>query len=124
VILSYIQASYSCYFFYQFSLGPLVRRIKEAQVLEVIDQLSNFAAQQKNDELRGIASIGKSIGLVQWQIVIIWVLTLENCIGLKTVIVEITPNRASNVCKRIIPRLLQQLENVSLPLNAIGFVLY
>ncbi|KAH8556542.1 armadillo-type protein [Umbelopsis sp. PMI_123] len=70
-------------------LGPLVRRIKEAQVLEVIDQLSNFAAQQKNDELRGIASI-----------------------GLKTVIVEITPNRASNVCKRIIPRLLQQLENL------------
>jgi len=69
-------------------LGPLVKRIKEAQVLEVIDQLSNFAAQQKNDELRGIASI-----------------------GLKTVIVEISPNRASNVCKRIIPRLLQQLEN-------------
>ncbi|CAM0135355.1 unnamed protein product [Umbelopsis sp. WA50703] len=69
-------------------LGPLVKRIKEAQVLEVIDQLSNFAAQQKNDELRGIASI-----------------------GLKTVIVEITPNRAANVCKRIIPRLLQQLEN-------------
>ncbi|CAO3683491.1 unnamed protein product [Umbelopsis vinacea] len=69
-------------------LGPLVKRIKEAQVLEVIDQLSNFAAQQKNDELRGIASI-----------------------GLKTVIVEITPSRASNVCKRIIPRLLHQLEN-------------
>lgn len=36
-----------------------MKRIKEAQVLEVIDQLSNFAAQQKNDELRGIASIGK-----------------------------------------------------------------
>jgi hypothetical protein len=44
-------------------LGPLVKRIKEAQVLEVIDQLSNFAAQQKNDELRGIASIGKCIAL-------------------------------------------------------------
>jgi hypothetical protein len=47
-----------------------VKRIKEAQVLEVIDQLSNFAAQQKNDELRGIASIGKLIEMHISQLII------------------------------------------------------
>lgn len=60
MVVPYVQ-SYSCCLILKFSLGPLVRRIKEAQVLEVIDQLSNFAAQQKNDELRGIASIGNSM---------------------------------------------------------------
>ena len=120
MIVSYIQPLQSCCLVFRFSLGPLVRRIKEAQVLEVIDQLSNFAAQQKNDELRGIASIGNSMACSGGKSSECGFSHLVPYIGLKTVIVEITPNRASNVCKRIIPRLLQQLENVSLPLMPLG----
>lgn len=45
--------------FFLYSLGPLVKQIKEENLLQIIDRLSEFASQQKNDELRGIASIGK-----------------------------------------------------------------
>jgi hypothetical protein len=41
------------------SLGPLVKQIKEEHLLYIIDCLGEYASQKKNDELRGIASIGK-----------------------------------------------------------------
>lgn len=40
------------------SLGPLVKQIKEDHLTQIIDRLNEYASQQKNDELRGIASIG------------------------------------------------------------------
>lgn len=42
-----------------YSLGPLVKQIKEEHLIQIIDRLGEYAAQQKNDELRGIASVGK-----------------------------------------------------------------
>ena len=41
------------------SLGPLVKQIKEDNLLQIIDCLNGYASQQKNDELRGISSVGK-----------------------------------------------------------------
>ncbi|KAG2206299.1 hypothetical protein INT47_007313 [Mucor saturninus] len=69
-------------------LGPLVKQIKEDNLLQIIDRLSEFASQQKNDELRGIASI-----------------------GLKTVILEVDTSKGNQVCARIIPRLLSTIQN-------------
>jgi hypothetical protein len=36
-----------------------VKQIKEEHLLHIIDRLGEYASQKKNDELRGIASIGK-----------------------------------------------------------------
>jgi hypothetical protein len=50
------------FFFFLFffnSLGPLVKQIKEENLLKIIDCLNEYASQQKNDELRGISSVGK-----------------------------------------------------------------
>lgn len=58
---------------------------------QIVDNLCAFVSQDKED-LREIASI-----------------------GLKTVIVQVPTNSvvAVNVCKRLVPRLLATLENVS-----------
>ncbi|KAI8644343.1 armadillo-type protein [Parasitella parasitica] len=64
-------------------LGPLVRQTKEENLLQIIDRLNEYASQQKNDELRGIA-----------------------CIGLKTVVGKVDSVRGNQVCARIIPKLL------------------
>ncbi|RUS33043.1 hypothetical protein BC938DRAFT_473352 [Jimgerdemannia flammicorona] len=71
-------------------LGPLVKKIKEAQLQDVVDKLCNFAAQQEVEELRDIASI-----------------------GLKTIIVEIPVNSpiGNNVTKRVLPRLITLISN-------------
>ncbi|KAI7907940.1 armadillo-type protein [Cokeromyces recurvatus] len=70
-------------------LGPLVKQVKEESLCQIMDLLSEFASQQKNDELRGIASV-----------------------GLKTVVVEVDPDRGNQVCARIIPKLLNTIQNV------------
>ncbi|KAG0260456.1 Cullin-associated NEDD8-dissociated protein 1 [Actinomortierella ambigua] len=72
-------------------LGPLVKKVQEAQLQEIVDNLCAFVSQDKED-LREIASM-----------------------GLKTVIVQVPANSnvAVNVCKRLVPRLLTQLENDS-----------
>lgn len=68
-------------------LGPLVKKIHEVQLQTLIDQLSVFTAQDK-DELRDIANL-----------------------GLKTVIADIpaTSPLAPGLCRRLIPKLLTQL---------------
>ncbi|ORZ05672.1 armadillo-type protein [Lobosporangium transversale] len=70
-------------------LGSLVKKVQEAQLQQIVDNLCAFVSQDKED-LREIASI-----------------------GLKTVIVQVPVNSvvAVNVCKRLVPRLLSQLEN-------------
>ncbi|KAG0233459.1 Cullin-associated NEDD8-dissociated protein 1 [Actinomortierella wolfii] len=70
-------------------LGPLVKKVQEAQLQEIVDNLCTFVSQEQED-LREIASM-----------------------GLKTVIVQVPAysNVAVNVCKRLVPRLLTQLEN-------------
>ncbi|CAG8542306.1 10983_t:CDS:10 [Racocetra fulgida] len=71
-------------------LAPLVKKVRETQLAEIIDKLCEYATQKK-EELRDIAGI-----------------------GLKTVIVEIPSNspNAGSVVQRLIPKLLSQLENV------------
>ncbi|KAL1924349.1 uncharacterized protein VTP21DRAFT_7384 [Calcarisporiella thermophila] len=71
-------------------LSPLVKKIHEAQLQDIVDQLCNFATQNKKEELRDIASI-----------------------GLKTVIVEIPPNSpiTSSICTRLVPKLMEQIDN-------------
>ncbi|KAI8366037.1 armadillo-type protein [Radiomyces spectabilis] len=68
-------------------LGPLVKQIKEEQTLDIIDRLSDFASQPKNEELRGIASI-----------------------GLKSVILEVSPHSGYAVCQKFVPKLLHMLQ--------------
>ncbi|OAD05429.1 TATA binding protein interacting protein [Mucor lusitanicus CBS 277.49] len=68
-------------------LGPLVKQIKEDNLLHIIDRLSEYAAQQKNEELRGIASV-----------------------GLKTVVSEVDSMRGNQVCTRIFPKLLATIQ--------------
>ncbi|KAI8099719.1 armadillo-type protein [Halteromyces radiatus] len=68
-------------------LAPLVKQIREEHMLDIINKLCQFASQQKNEELRGIASI-----------------------GLKTVVLEVNPNRGHRVSASIIPKLLQILQ--------------
>ncbi|KAG0210629.1 Cullin-associated NEDD8-dissociated protein 1 [Mortierella sp. GBA30] len=72
-------------------LGSLVKKVQEAQLQQIVDSLCAYVSQEK-EELREIASI-----------------------GLKTVIVQVPVNSviAMNVCKRLVPRLLSQLENSS-----------
>ncbi|CAO0798288.1 unnamed protein product [Mucor circinelloides] len=69
-------------------LGPLVKQIKEQNLLHIIDRLSEYASQQKNEELRGIASV-----------------------GLKTVVSEVDSIRGNQVCTRIFPKLLTTMQN-------------
>ncbi|KAI8987133.1 armadillo-type protein [Pilobolus umbonatus] len=73
-------------------LGPLVKQIKEDRILEVIDCLSQFATDSKNEELRSIASV-----------------------GMKTVITEINYDKSYHVCNRIIPKLLHTIQNMDCP---------
>ncbi|KAF9982553.1 Cullin-associated NEDD8-dissociated protein 1 [Modicella reniformis] len=70
-------------------LGSLVKKVQEAQLQQIVDNLCAYISQDKED-LREIASI-----------------------GLKTVIVQVPVNSvvAVNVCKRLVPRLLSQLES-------------
>ncbi|KAF9289311.1 Cullin-associated NEDD8-dissociated protein 1 [Mortierella alpina] len=70
-------------------LGSLVKKVQEAQLQQIVDTLCAYVSQEKED-LREIASI-----------------------GLKTVIVQVPANSviAVNVCKRLVPRLLSQLES-------------
>ncbi|KAI7830252.1 armadillo-type protein [Gamsiella multidivaricata] len=70
-------------------LGSLVKKVQEAQLQQIVDNLCAYVSQDKED-LREIASI-----------------------GLKTVIVQVPVNSvvAVNVCKRLVPRLLSQLES-------------
>ncbi|CAG8443165.1 10301_t:CDS:10 [Ambispora gerdemannii] len=72
-------------------LGPLVKKVREPQLQDIIDKLCDYTSEGK-DELRDIAGI-----------------------GLKTVIVEIPSNSpvANNVLQRLIPRLLSSLETKS-----------
>ncbi|CAG8653965.1 18991_t:CDS:10 [Rhizophagus irregularis] len=71
-------------------LAPLVKKVREPQLQEIVEQLCSYTTQPGKEELRDIAGI-----------------------GLKTVIVEIPSNSpsASNVVVRLIPRLLTQLED-------------
>ena len=41
------------------SLSPLVKQIQEEHLNQIIERLNEYASQQKNDELRSIASIGE-----------------------------------------------------------------
>ncbi|KAG0346276.1 Cullin-associated NEDD8-dissociated protein 1 [Podila humilis] len=70
-------------------LGPLVKKVQEAQLQEIVDKLCAYVSEDKED-LREIASI-----------------------GLKTVIVQVPVNSAvaANVCRRLVPRLLHHLES-------------
>ncbi|KAF9403247.1 Cullin-associated NEDD8-dissociated protein 1 [Mortierella sp. AD011] len=70
-------------------LGSLVKKVQEAQLQQIVDNLCAYVSQDKED-LREIASI-----------------------GLKTVMVQVPLNSvvAVNVCKRLVPRLLTQLES-------------
>ncbi|KAI9310911.1 armadillo-type protein [Dichotomocladium elegans] len=71
-------------------LGPLVKQIRLDHTLEIVDRLSDFAAQKDNEALRGITSM-----------------------GLKTVITEVEQPLGPKVCSRIIPRLLSMAQSAS-----------
>ncbi|KAI8083963.1 armadillo-type protein [Gilbertella persicaria] len=68
-------------------LGPLVKQINENHLLQIIDCLCQYASQQTNEELRGIASI-----------------------GLKAVVMEVDVTKGHQVSERIIPHLLATME--------------
>ncbi|KAF7722886.1 Cullin-associated NEDD8-dissociated protein 1 [Apophysomyces ossiformis] len=69
-------------------LGPLVKQIKEEHALDIVDRLGVFAAQQKNEELRSIASI-----------------------GMKTVVMEVHGSKGNSICQKVVPHLLPMLQN-------------
>lgn len=73
---------------------------------QIIDRLCENAAQQKNDELRGIASVGKD------HFVIFSRVYMNRFVGLKTVVLEVNATDGRQVCGRIIPRLLTMIPNV------------
>ncbi|KAI9137796.1 cullin-associated NEDD8-dissociated protein 1-like protein [Paraphysoderma sedebokerense] len=74
-------------------LSPLVMKVREPSLQEIADKLCSFLVETKREELRDVASI-----------------------GLKTVIVEFPTNSpiAANLCRRLVPKLLAQLNNTSL----------
>ncbi|CAG8545270.1 6413_t:CDS:10, partial [Paraglomus occultum] len=74
-------------------LAPLVKKVHEPQLQEIVDRLCDYTTQKK-DELRDIAGI-----------------------GLKTVMVELpnNPSLVNNILSRLVPRLIQQLENPDTP---------
>ncbi|CAG8564545.1 11595_t:CDS:10 [Paraglomus brasilianum] len=74
-------------------LAPLVKKVHEPQLQEIVDRLCDYTTQKK-DELRDIAGI-----------------------GLKTVMIELpnNPNLVNNILSRLVPRLIQQLENPDTP---------
>ncbi|CDS10708.1 hypothetical protein LRAMOSA11194 [Lichtheimia ramosa] len=71
-------------------LGPLVKRVRVENTLEIIDKLSDYAKQTDDEMLRGIASM-----------------------GLKTVISEVDPSIGESICRRILPRLLEMVQSSS-----------
>ncbi|OBZ85871.1 Cullin-associated NEDD8-dissociated protein 1 [Choanephora cucurbitarum] len=68
-------------------LGPLVKQINETNLLEVIECLSQYASQQKNEELRGIAGI-----------------------GIKTVVTEVDASKGHQMAQQVVPRLLSTIQ--------------
>lgn len=46
-------------FFLTYSLGPLVKQISEEQTVEIVNHLISLAAVKNQEELRGIAAMGK-----------------------------------------------------------------
>jgi len=85
----------------------LVKQIKEQNLLHIIDRLSEYASQQKNEELRGIASVGKPFNSARYMS-----RQLTRCVGLKTVVSEVDSIRGNQVCTRIFPKLLTTMQNV------------
>ncbi|ORX60348.1 TIP120-domain-containing protein [Hesseltinella vesiculosa] len=69
-------------------LGPLVKQIKPEHIGKIIKTLCDFMSQQKNVELRGIASI-----------------------GLKSVVQEVQSQHGKLVASTIIPEFLQIMNN-------------
>ncbi|KAJ1565523.1 Cullin-associated NEDD8-dissociated protein 2, partial [Nowakowskiella sp. JEL0078] len=69
-----------------FVLAPLVKKVRETQIIEISDQISNLLTQKRED-LRDIAGI-----------------------ALKTLVVEI-PSTSSNIVRRLLPSLLKQLSS-------------
>ncbi|KAJ3191342.1 Cullin-associated NEDD8-dissociated protein 1, partial [Irineochytrium annulatum] len=71
-------------------LGPLVKKVREPQLQDVVDQLCSLLTQKK-EELRDISAI-----------------------GLKTVILEVSPSASSTrtLVRRLIPRLVNLLQDV------------
>ncbi|KAJ3288946.1 Cullin-associated NEDD8-dissociated protein 1 [Rhizoclosmatium sp. JEL0117] len=71
------------------TLAPLVRKSREQNIQEIVDQLCNLLVQKK-DELKDIAAI-----------------------GLKTVVLEVPVNSqvSKNVVKRLVPKLIALLSN-------------
>ncbi len=41
-----------------YSLAPLVKKVREPQLQEIVDQLCSYTTQQGKEELRDIAGIG------------------------------------------------------------------
>ncbi|KAG1427949.1 hypothetical protein G6F59_003503 [Rhizopus arrhizus] len=72
-------------------LGPLVKQVKEDCLIDMIDQLDEYTAQTKNEELRGIASV-----------------------SLKAVITEVNQAQGGVICSRVIPKLLRNIQNDNL----------
>ncbi|KAI8979576.1 armadillo-type protein [Mycotypha africana] len=73
-------------------LGPLVKQIKEENLIYIIDRLNEYIAQQKRDELREIASV-----------------------GLKTVVIEVDIGKSYILCAHIIPNLLESIQKTDIP---------
>lgn len=79
------------YVWVNYSLGPLVNKVKESQVETVVDTLCNNMLD-KSEQLRDISSI-----------------------GLKTVISDLSPSStalATNMCKKIAGRLTTAIAKV------------
>ncbi|KAI7863566.1 armadillo-type protein [Spinellus fusiger] len=70
-------------------LGPLVKQIQDNQIIEIIDCLCRFAVQKDNEELRGIASV-----------------------GLKTVVIEVSPSKGDLIINTFTPKALQLLNTL------------
>lgn len=89
----YLINAYYLILFMNFSLGPLVNKVKEYQVETIVDALCGNMVSEK-EQLRDISSI-----------------------GLKTVISELplaSSALAANVCKRITGKLSSAIEKVNL----------
>jgi len=98
-----------------FSLGQLIKIIRESQMDFVVDKLIDFSSN-KDEELRDISSLGSMIDLEAF----LFFLTIRpshksSKIALKTITAELPLESqiAPKACAKLSPKLLHQLSNAS-----------
>ena len=94
------------------SLGTLIKIVRESQMEFIVVRLIDFSGS-KDDELRDIAGLGKRIYRISRHNIF----TNLRVIALKTIAAELPQDSklAPNLCAKLTPKLLKQLQSDSTP---------